>query len=353
MSQYILASGVRVSGPPPEDDLSPYPDYMVLRNAVDPIIIDPITIKSNRNLLVRASLRRLGPSWAMAVAIVLAARKGGHILATGEDIGLPTALLAKVLWRRLDLSVTCHNIATRRPRFYLRFLHVGTAVRRFECLSRAQAGILLSYGIPKEKVRLLHWHVDAKFFRPDPTIPVKRQICSAGMAYRDYQTLIAATRKLAVHVRIAADSPWYKQRLDIEGTHLPDNVDVGSCDNYAALRRVYAESLFVVVPLYDVPFSAGYTVMLEAMAMGKPVIATHTQQVDDFIVDGVTGYHVPPGDADALREKITELLDDPEKAAQMGANARLAVERHYTLAHYAERMGIETTKKQSYDIAVG
>lgn len=343
-SQYILVSGVNISGTPSEDSQSPYPDYMVLRHALNPIVIDPTTVKLNRHLLVRASLRWLGPCWAIALATLLSTQGRMYILATGEDVGLRIALLAKLLHLRLDLSVTCHNIATRRSRFFLRYLRVGTAVQQFKCLSQSQANRLLSqYSIPKDKVQLLLWHVDSKFFRPDKSVSIKRQICSAGMASRDYKTLVEATRGLEVHVRIAADSAWYRQRLDIQGERLPDNVDVGSCGNYAALRRVYAESLIIVVPLYDVPFSAGYSVILEAMAMGKPVIATYTRQVDDFIVDGVTGYHVPPGDVGALREKIVELLNNPETAAQLGANARTAVEQHYTLAHFAERMGIGAT----------
>jgi glycosyltransferase involved in cell wall biosynthesis len=64
------------------------------------------------------------------------------------------------------------------------------------------------------------------------------------------------------------------------------------------------------------------------MAMGKPVIMTRNPYVEDFVIDGKTGFFVPAKDPAALREKIAYLLANQREAAQMGARAReLAVER--------------------------
>ena len=76
-------------------------------------------------------------------------------------------------------------------------------------------------------------------------------------------------------VKLAAASPWSKHEDQTAGRALPPNVDARRYD-YAALRALYAESSFVVVPLRETDFQAGVTTILEAMAMGKAVIATRT-----------------------------------------------------------------------------
>lgn len=63
-------------------------------------------------------------------------------------------------------------------------------------------------------------------------------------------------------------------------------------------------------------------VALEAMAHGKPVVATAVGGTPEVVVDGVTGLLVPPGDADALRAALADLLADPERARRLGVAGR-------------------------------
>lgn len=63
-------------------------------------------------------------------------------------------------------------------------------------------------------------------------------------------------------------------------------------------------------------------VALEAMYMGKPVIAARSGGLSDVVVDGETGFLVPPGDPQALRRAMQVLLDDPTRRASMGAMAK-------------------------------
>lgn len=74
----------------------------------------------------------------------------------------------------------------------------------------------------------------------------------------------------------------------------------------------------------------GYGVVArEAMAYGRPVVATAVGGLRDAVEDGVTGVLVEPDRPDALRSAIAALLDDPERAARLGANARSAAARDY------------------------
>src|SRR4029079_2076138 len=103
-----------------------------------------------------------------------------------------------------------------------------------------------------------------------------------------------------VDMSIAAVSPWSKREDSSAGIAVPANVTARGYDLFA-LRQLYADSAFVVVPLEVTDFQAGITPILEAMSMGKAVICTRTPGQTDTIVDGETGIYVEPGDPGALR----------------------------------------------------
>jgi glycosyltransferase involved in cell wall biosynthesis len=72
-------------------------------------------------------------------------------------------------------------------------------------------------------------------------------------------------------------------------------------------------------------------VLLESMAAGVPVVATHVGGTPEAIEDGVTGLLVPPGDSHALATAITRLLEHPDLAARLGCAARESVQRRFSL----------------------
>lgn len=70
--------------------------------------------------------------------------------------------------------------------------------------------------------------------------------------------------------------------------------------------------------------------MLESMSMELPVVSTNVGSIGEVVVDGVTGYLTPEGDADALTEKVLYLLGNPDKAKEMGKAGRKRVEEKFT-----------------------
>ncbi|MEI8381661.1 MAG: glycosyltransferase family 4 protein [Planctomycetota bacterium] len=71
------------------------------------------------------------------------------------------------------------------------------------------------------------------------------------------------------------------------------------------------------------------TIMLDAMAMGRPVIATRVGGVYCAVHDNETGLLVPPSNSEILAERIVELLDDQSKAQAIGSAGRELVERDF------------------------
>ncbi len=78
--------------------------------------------------------------------------------------------------------------------------------------------------------------------------------------------------------------------------------------------------------------------LLEAMAWSRPVVATSVNGCPEIVVDGVTGFLVPPGDTRAWAGKVRELLDKPAHANVLGLQGRKRVEEEFTLQRMLGRM---------------
>ncbi|MCB9134156.1 MAG: glycosyltransferase family 4 protein [Anaerolineales bacterium] len=96
----------------------------------------------------------------------------------------------------------------------------------------------------------------------------------------------------------------------------------------ADVRPALAAMEVFVHPGEPEPFGL---VNIEAMAMGKPVVAFGHGALPEIVVDGETGVLVPPGDEEALAEAVLGLLRDPARVRQMGAAGRARVEAHFTV----------------------
>lgn len=84
--------------------------------------------------------------------------------------------------------------------------------------------------------------------------------------------------------------------------------------------------LFVLPSLFEgLPLS-----VMEAMAAGKPVIASDIGGVNELIRDGETGYLVPPGDTQALARSINTLVSDPALSRKMALAGKTLVEKEFS-----------------------
>jgi glycosyltransferase involved in cell wall biosynthesis len=316
-------------------NVHPTMDYFALQSRLHADIADYASMEADRHPLVKAA-RRIGRDAALGMHGFLRARDYDVIFSNGENVGIPLALPFALRRARPRHVVIGHRLSPGKKRFLMRALHPQMdGIFVYSALQKTYAETVLR--IPSNKLHLIPFHADTRFFQPVPRANVERRISSAGLELRDYPTLIEAVRGLDVDVRLAAASPWSKRRNETTDRVLPPNVSARGY-SYHELRDLYASSLFVVVPLYDNDFQAGVTTMLEAMAMGKAVIVTRTKGQRDVIQDGINGLYVPPGDPRALREAISRLLASPDQAAKLGANARRTIESEMSLDLWAERI---------------
>lgn len=127
--------------------------------------------------------------------------------------------------------------------------------------------------------------------------------------------------------QLVKDSP-FADRIELTGWVKRDD----------GLNRLRSCSAFVLPTYWEgLPNS-----VLEAMALGLPIVTTPVGAIPDAVFDGDNGYLVPPQDTEALTEALDRLISNPERAAEMGARSRQIMQEQFTVdtmwPRYAEAL---------------
>lgn len=202
------------------------------------------------------------------------------------------------------------------------------------CLGESQRRELLALAeLDPDHVPVVLHGVDHRFFTQSPR-PGNRLVVAVGKDLaRDYRTLAAAARGLDARFVVVA------LRRNLDGIDLPPNVEVRERIPWTELRTLYAEADAAVVAMRSPAFTygseaGGITALVEAMAAGRPVVATDRPIMRDYAKGDAGVRLVEPEEPEALRKAIASALDDPDA----GATARRRVEEAHTMGAMAARL---------------
>jgi colanic acid/amylovoran biosynthesis glycosyltransferase len=109
---------------------------------------------------------------------------------------------------------------------------------------------------------------------------------------------------------------------------------LGSMDQSQVAKEMLKAHIFLLPSIAE----ALPVVLMEAQAVGLPVIATNVGSVTDVIVDGKSGFLVPERDVNALTEKLEYLIEHPELWPEMGAYGRQFIEENYNIEKLNNRL---------------
>lgn len=289
---------------------------------------------------VRAARSFLGNLYH-AADLIRSIPVGAVVYSTGETWGLPMALAAATAHHRRFIHVVyVHRIFSPTWMRFLRATRSLLAVDGWICVTHHQASLLRgALGPGSAPVTVVSQGVDTAFFDPSKAVPnVERPfIISVGAEMRNYDLLFEAVRNLKVDVVVKASSAWMTAGRS-ELTSVSPNVRVITKRlSYIDLRNLYASATLVVAPLYETPQAAGITTILEAMAMGKCVVATQSSGLPDILVHGETGIVVEPR-AEVLASILQQLMSDIEKRDALAQSGQRAVKSTVTIEHHAQQV---------------
>jgi glycosyltransferase involved in cell wall biosynthesis len=204
-------------------------------------------------------------------------------------------------------------------------LRAYRSVRRWIAPSRFVLDKAVEHGVPRATLRLLGHGVEARAVEPGAAAAVPREpyVFYAGRlsVEKGVRLLPALAMRIApVPVLVAGEGPLREWLARAAGSqpnlrvlgHVPD----------AGLDALRAAAAVVVVP--SLFFEHYCYAAAEALADGRPVVASSIGAIPELVEHGVTGLLVPPGDAHALAEAVRRALADPA-ARSWGENGRARV----------------------------
>jgi glycosyltransferase involved in cell wall biosynthesis len=202
--------------------------------------------------------------------------------------------------------------------------HAMAKVDRFVVHSRREIEQYSTWlGLPRERFEFVP--IQRPFIAP--TMSEDRDqpfVLAMGSAARDYPTFIEAMRKLNLRTVIVTASHA------IDGLQLPPNVTLKSKLNADECRDLAQMARLNVVPIANNHTASGQVTVVEAMTLGKPVIATRCIGTEDYILPEKTGVLVEPQSVDSLAAAIDRLWRDEPKRAELSHSARDYARTHFS-----------------------
>lgn len=288
--------------------------------------------------LLRASrlpfpLGRLGRQmaalrWAEPVDVILSAcEMETNLLALRRSFGVTSPPLVVIQHHPLNRG----RLARLRAPYYRRIFRGIDATLT---LSRRVADEINAEFHPRRPARPLAWGADAKFY-PTPGGPGQGSV-AVGRTGRDFTSYGLAATRAGTPARIICPS-W---EADPEFAQFGPNVRVQVLPEsgllpYPALFEAFCEARVLAIPLDDYGDAlAGLTSLLDAIALGRPVVMTRNPYLDLDIEALGFGRWVAPRDVAGWAEALRWFEDHPAEAAAMGQRARALHLAGFDSAHF-------------------
>jgi glycosyltransferase involved in cell wall biosynthesis len=285
--------------------------------------------------------RQLYGLQASVLAPVLASRADLVHVHLGEDLAVLPVGAAAAKLHRLPLVLTVH-MSLRHTLTVTDFRSnvlkaLGTPIERWGersaeavlAITPRLARLLVSEGVDPQRIHVVPPGVNAFLFAgphddPFPDIGGPRLLFVGRLApQKGLRTLVAATRLLkspGVQVLLVGDGPERPAlEQEVRKLGISDRVHLLGFVSHDRVPAVLSHADLLVLPsLYE---ELG-TVLLEAMWVGLPIVASRTGGIPDVIDDGVNGLLVPPEQPEVLAGAIDRVLQNPDLARRLGEAAR-------------------------------
>ncbi|MCD2196108.1 glycosyltransferase family 4 protein [Actinomycetospora endophytica] len=257
-------------------------------------------------------------------------RTSDAVLCMSELTGFPAALAPG------GPPVVSNIVWAGRPETYSasKRVTVGRALHRLSGVvvlaDSIGEDLVDAWDLDPERVHSVRLGIDTDFFPAQPWEDAGPTVASVGDdRFRDHPLLVDAVARLqarGVPVRLELGTTQRDVRIPASLGTLHRRRMEGD------VRAMYGRATVVAVALVPTMRGSGSTVVLEAAASARPIVATRTPPMEALIEHGVRGLLVEPGDPDAMADAIGELLADPGRARAMGEAAREWVVEHHTTA---------------------
>lgn len=196
------------------------------------------------------------------------------------------------------------------------FFFWGKNAKRIRVVNKELKEMIKKWGIEKEQLRIISsFYLDRKILKPDPLIRKTYDVvfCGRDVPNKGLKELRAATENLGVTLLAIGTDRWLETKEEV-------------------YRAMQSGKIFVMNSRSE----GGPRVLLEAMALGLPVISTRVGIAPMVIRDGMNGIFTT-GESNDLAQKIQMLLGDAALQKRLGQEAcKIGFDRETLVKHYAD-----------------
>jgi glycosyltransferase involved in cell wall biosynthesis len=262
------------------------------------------------------------------------------LFSTVDTVGIPLLLLRRARLLRVPLVYASIGLPERLDRLgddrsFRRALQGAHTVITYSTTEAERLRGWIAGDSPR--VLFVPFGVDVDAFRPrnggEPTVDV---LAVGADPQRDFELLITmAARQPKLTFRLIATP----ERVRMLGD-LPPNVTVETNLPLETVRERFAQTRVVALPVRANSYSGATTTLLQAMAMGKPVVVSRTDAIAEGyeLEDGVNCRLAEPGNAESFERTLLDTLTGADAAVSRGTRARKTVERSFSWERYTDAL---------------
>jgi glycosyltransferase involved in cell wall biosynthesis len=296
---------------------------------------------------VKVGLERAGGyggDFATVLGSLRTANRADVVLSTVDTVGIPLMLLNKagrvrppLVYVAIGLPERLGRLRSRRMRaLYARALASSAVVLAYSEYEASELRAFLDAHGESARVDFVPFGVDEVAFAP-AVVQTSADVVTVGAdPHRDLDLFVRVASEMANRTfRLVTTA----DRAGALGS-LPPNVVVEKDIPLDVMRLRLAEARVVALPVLENSYSGATTVLLQAMALAKPVVVTRTQAIATGygLVDGENCRLVEPGDAEGFQRALSGVLRDEWHARALGGRARRTVEADLTWDRYVDRI---------------
>lgn len=253
---------------------------------------------------------------------------------------------------RKPIAVWHHQAVVRNPsklkNLISRFFYKGIDEMFFFSRTLIEAS-LKSGKVTADRLHLIHWGADLAFYdhlKQNLPVPGKEEpekyFISTGKENRDFATLLKAFAETALPIDIfTTPTAGDKDYETLLKQYVPyGNIRVHFTDGIIPHRLAMevCRSKAVVICCLDYPYTVGLTTLVEAFALGLPVICSRNLTFGMDVEKEGAGIYVDYNDTEGWKKAVEYLYIHPAEAQRMGVNGRKLAEGEFNLEQYSREL---------------
>ena len=302
---------------------------------------------------------------------VLTCRKHYDVLYATHTFGIEPIILLRALHLYRHPIVVWHHQPVVKARNPLREAFARLFYRGMDYIiffsEKLMHDSLLSKKADPGRMSMVHWGADLEYYssrtlsQPLPcrersrynwntnhSSPCKGEVgrgsggmeaafISTGKELRDYETLLRAFHETGLPLTLFVQKI---RQAYLESLHPQANIKLHYGDRLMPheIAQMVAQSRCVCICCQESNYTVGLTTVVEALALGLPILCTCNPQMPMDIEAEGCGFWLEPRDVEGWKEKLRFIADHPEEAEAMGKRGRALAERYYNIKQCAKEV---------------